>query len=88
MQEYKVYTCRITRLERNSYKQLDDLEQYSRKTNTRNYGIPESNVESTDTREDTDVLSLNFVLKPKDISRSHRIIVILCLVPFHAPLAN
>ena len=37
-------------------------------------------MESTDTREDTDVLSLNFVkevlsvdLKPKDISRSHRV---------------
>lgn len=88
MQEYKVYTCRVTRLERNSYKQLDDLEQYTRKTNIRIYGIPEINVESSDTREDTDVLSLNFVLKLKDISRSHCIIVILCLVPFHAPLAN
>ena len=82
MQEYKVYTCRVTRLERNSYKQLNDLEQYTRKTNIRIYGIPESNVESTDTREDTDVLSLNFVLKLKDISRSHRIIVILCISTF------
>ena len=52
------------------------------------YGIPEINVESTDTREDADVLSFNFVLKLKDISRSHRIIVIVCLVTFHAPLAN
>ena len=60
--------------------QLDDLEQYTRRTNIRIYGIPESNVESTDSREDTDILSLNFVkeelgvdLKLEDISRSHRV---------------
>ncbi|XP_068701343.1 uncharacterized protein [Montipora foliosa] len=60
--------------------QLDDLEQYTRRTNIRIYGIPESNVESADTREDTDILSLNFVkeelgvdLKLEDISRSHRV---------------
>ena len=60
--------------------QLDDLEQYTRRTNIRIYGIPESNVESADSREDTDILSLNFVkeelgvdLKLEDISRSHRV---------------
>ena len=60
--------------------QLDDLEQYTRRTNIRIYGIPESNVENADPREDTDNLAMNFVkeelgvdLKPEDISRSHRV---------------
>ena len=62
--------------ERNSYKPVRRLGAIY----IRIYGIPESNVESIDTREDTDVLSLNFVkeelsvdLKPKDISCSHRV---------------
>ena len=41
--------------------QLDDLEQYTRRTNIRIYGIPESNVENADPREDTDNLAMNFV---------------------------
>ena len=60
--------------------QLDDLEQYTRRTNIRIYGIPESNEENADLREDTDILAMNFVKaelgvdhKPEDISRSHRI---------------
>lgn len=60
--------------------QLDDLEQYTRRTNIRIYGIPESNVKNADPREDTDILATNFVkeelgvdLKPEDISRSHRV---------------
>ena len=59
---------------------LDDLEQYTRRTNIRIYGIPESNVENGGPREDTDNLAMNFVkeelgvgLKPEDISRSHRV---------------
>ena len=60
--------------------QLDDLEQYTRRTNIRIYGIPESNVENADPCEDTHNLAMNFVkeelgvdLKPEDISRSHRV---------------
>ena len=60
--------------------QLDDLEQYTRRTNIRIYGIPESNVENADAHEDTDNLATNFIkeelgvdLKPEDISRSHRV---------------
>ena len=59
---------------------LDDLEQYTRRTNIRIYGIPESNVENADPREDTDIPPTNFVkeelgvdLKPEDISRSQRV---------------
>ena len=62
--------------ERNSYKPVRRLGAIY----IRICGIPESNVESTDTHEDTDVLSLNFVkeelsvdLKPKDINHSHRV---------------
>ena len=60
--------------------QLDDLEQYTRRTNIPIYGIPESNVENADPCEDTDILATNFIkeelgvdLKPEDISRSHRV---------------
>lgn len=62
-----VYTCRVKSLEQNSYKPVRR---------------PESNVEFADTREDTDILSLNFRrvkeelgvdLKHEDISRSHRV---------------
>ena len=56
--------------------QLDDLEQYTRRTNIRIYRIPESNVENADPREDTDILAkeqLGVVLKPDDINRSHRV---------------
>ena len=56
--------------------QIDDLEQYTRRTNIRIYGIPES----TDASEDIDALSTNFFsnelgidLTPADISRSHRV---------------
>ena len=56
--------------------QIDDLEQYTRRTNIRIYGIPES----TDASEDEDALSTNLFsnelgidLTPTDISRSHRV---------------
>ena len=42
--------------------QLDDLEQYTRRTNFRIYGIPESNVENADPPEDTDILATNYGL--------------------------
>ena len=57
--------------------QLDDLEQYTRRTNIRIFGILES---SGDAQEDTDVLATQWVanelgveLLPSDISRSHRV---------------
>ena len=60
--------------------QLDDLEQYTRRTNIWIYGIHESNVENADPREDTDNLAMNFVKEelgvdpiPEDITRSHRV---------------
>ena len=54
---------------------IDDLEQYTRRTNVRIFGIPES-----DNNEDTDDLAIKFLsselgvqLSPNDISRSHRV---------------
>ena len=55
--------------------QIDDLEQYTRRTNVRIFGIPEA---AGDVRENTDDLAINFFanelgiqLSLKDISRSH-----------------
>ena len=54
--------------------ELDNLEQYTRRTNIRLYGIPENE------EENTDVLAMNFFkdelnvpVAKEDISRSHRI---------------
>ena len=58
--------------------QIDDLEQYTRRTNIRIYGIPESTDE--DSEEDTDSKAINFFSKelgidvaPNEICRSHRV---------------
>ena len=55
---------------------MDDLEQYTRRTNLRIYGIPEAGKQP----EDTDQLTIDFVkselgveISPEDISRSHRV---------------
>ena len=70
----------ITSIEDNNTKllaRIDDLEQYTRRTNVRIYGIPESNSSEP---EDTDSLAINFFaeelgisISVMDISRSHRI---------------
>ena len=55
---------------------MDDLEQYTRRTNLRIYGIPEAGEQP----EDTDQLTIDFAkselgveISPEDISRSHRV---------------
>lgn len=54
--------------------QIDDLEQYTRRVNLRIYGVAESEGENTD---DLCVKfcseELDLVLRPEDISRSHRV---------------
>ena len=57
--------------------QIDDLEQYTRRTNVRIFGIPEA---ADDVKENTDDLAINFFaselgvqLSASDISRSHRV---------------
>ena len=61
-----------------SNSKLDDLEKYTRRTNVRIYGLPESSNSSEP--EDTDNLAINFFatelgvnISAKDINRSHRV---------------
>ena len=75
--ELKASQRTITKLEESKQElkdQIDDLEQYTRRTNIRIYGIPETE------EVDTDNLAINFVhnelgiqISANDISRSHRI---------------
>ena len=64
-----------------SLSQLEVLEQFTRRTYIQIYdGIPVGNVVNADSREDTDILAMNFIkeelgvdLKREDIGRSYRV---------------